>query len=108
MIPDQGPGTNLFSGAAIWGGTPVIDPFSDTVYITTGNNYEIPDSAAQRPNELQIGAVPEETPAGEGEGEQRPDGPRYSYAPQPNSIHPTFGCSACGGTELRDAHVIGR
>ena len=57
MIPDQGPGTDVFSGAAVWGGTPVIDPFSDTVYITTGNNYEIPDSA--RACQL-AGGTPEE------------------------------------------------
>jgi polyvinyl alcohol dehydrogenase (cytochrome) len=45
MIPDQGPGTDVFSGGAVWGGTPVIDPFTQTVYVTTGNNYEIPESA---------------------------------------------------------------
>lgn len=45
MIRDQGPGTDVFSGAAVWGGTPVIDPFTETVYVTTGNNYEIPQSA---------------------------------------------------------------
>ncbi|HEV8550846.1 MAG TPA: PQQ-binding-like beta-propeller repeat protein, partial [Polyangiaceae bacterium] len=46
MIPDQGPGTDVFSGAAVWGGMPAIDPLSGTLYVTTGNNYEIPQSAA--------------------------------------------------------------
>ncbi len=45
MIPDQGPGTDVFSGAAVWGGTPVINPLAGKVYVTTGNNYEIPQSA---------------------------------------------------------------
>ncbi|MEE1942827.1 PQQ-binding-like beta-propeller repeat protein [Streptomyces sp. TRM 70361] len=33
-----------FSGAATWSGTPAIDPESGTVYITTGNNYTVPQS----------------------------------------------------------------
>ncbi|MGC9666071.1 PQQ-binding-like beta-propeller repeat protein [Planosporangium sp. 12N6] len=44
-IPDQGPGTDIFSGAAVWGSTPAVDPASGTVYITTGNNYEMTQRA---------------------------------------------------------------
>lgn len=44
-LPDQGAGTDIFSGAPIWGGTPAIDPASGSVYVATGNNYEIPQSA---------------------------------------------------------------
>jgi polyvinyl alcohol dehydrogenase (cytochrome) len=45
-IDDQGAGSDIFSGAAVWGGTPAIDPASRTVYVTTGNNYEVPAEAA--------------------------------------------------------------
>ena len=31
-----------FSGVAVWGSTPVLDPERRTVYITTGNNYTVP------------------------------------------------------------------
>jgi polyvinyl alcohol dehydrogenase (cytochrome) len=34
-----------YSGGAVWGSTPAIDPASNTVYITTGNNYSVPQSA---------------------------------------------------------------
>jgi polyvinyl alcohol dehydrogenase (cytochrome) len=32
-----------FSGNAVWGSTPVIDPKRKSVYVTTGNNYTVPD-----------------------------------------------------------------
>jgi len=32
-----------FSGNAVWGSTPVIDPKRGSVYVTTGNNYTVPD-----------------------------------------------------------------
>jgi polyvinyl alcohol dehydrogenase (cytochrome) len=34
-----------YSGGAVWGSTPAIDPASNTVYITTGNNYSVPEAA---------------------------------------------------------------
>ncbi len=34
-----------YSGAAVTGGTPVIDPTSKTLYFGTGNNYSIPAAA---------------------------------------------------------------
>lgn len=37
------PGTD-FSGNAIWGSTPAVDAKRGSLYITTGNNYEVPDS----------------------------------------------------------------
>jgi polyvinyl alcohol dehydrogenase (cytochrome) len=33
-----------YSGGAIWGSTPAIDAASNTVFVTTGNNYSVPDS----------------------------------------------------------------
>lgn len=36
------PGDPGYSGAAIWGSTPAVDPQRNAVYITTGNNYSLP------------------------------------------------------------------
>lgn len=33
---------NGFTGCAVWGSTPVIDPKRGSVYVTTGNNYSVP------------------------------------------------------------------
>ena len=38
---------NGYTGCAIWGSTPVIDPKRGSVYITTGNNYSVPDAVLQ-------------------------------------------------------------
>jgi polyvinyl alcohol dehydrogenase (cytochrome) len=32
-----------YSGNGVWGGTPVVDPKRGSVYVTTGNNYTVPD-----------------------------------------------------------------
>lgn len=56
-ISEQGEGTDVFSGAAVWSGVPAIDPQTDTIYITTGNNYEIPQSAMEC---QQAGGTPAE------------------------------------------------
>jgi polyvinyl alcohol dehydrogenase (cytochrome) len=45
MVPDNGGLPGGYSGGAVWGSTPALDPSSDTLYITTGNNYTIPASA---------------------------------------------------------------
>ena len=34
-----------YSGGGVWSSTPAIDPASNTIYITTGNNYSVPQSA---------------------------------------------------------------
>jgi polyvinyl alcohol dehydrogenase (cytochrome) len=33
-----------YSGAAVWGTTPAIDPATNTLFVTSGNNYTVPDS----------------------------------------------------------------
>jgi polyvinyl alcohol dehydrogenase (cytochrome) len=40
-IPISGCG---YSGASVWGTTPAYDPASNTLFVTTGNNYTVPDS----------------------------------------------------------------
>jgi polyvinyl alcohol dehydrogenase (cytochrome) len=34
-----------YSGAAVWNGTPALDPETNTLYVGTGNNYSVPDAA---------------------------------------------------------------
>ena len=38
---------NGYTGCAIWGSTPVIDPKRGSVYVTTGNNYSVPDDVLE-------------------------------------------------------------
>ena len=51
-----------FSGGAIWGSTPVIDPGRNSVYVNTGNNYTVPhailDCATATDVKACIDAVP--------------------------------------------------
>jgi len=42
MVPDNNGHPDAYSGAAIWGSTPVVDAARKTVYVATGNNYTIP------------------------------------------------------------------
>jgi polyvinyl alcohol dehydrogenase (cytochrome) len=44
MVPDNGGRPGGYSGNAVWSGTPAIDTSGRTVYVTTGNNYTVPDS----------------------------------------------------------------
>ncbi|MFC8451374.1 PQQ-binding-like beta-propeller repeat protein [Kitasatospora sp. NPDC057223] len=44
-VPDNGGQAGGYSGAAVWG-TPAIDAEHRTVYFTTGNNYQVPQSVA--------------------------------------------------------------
>jgi len=56
-VPDNGGLPGGYSGGSIWGGTPAIDPRSDRVYVTTGQNYAVPDAA----KECQLaGGTPDE------------------------------------------------
>jgi len=46
LEPDNGGLAGGYSGAAVWGSTPMIDVDRGLVYVATGNNYSIPPSAA--------------------------------------------------------------
>lgn len=46
MAPATDADTHAYSGNAIWGSSPVIDPSRKVVYVTTGNNYSVPDSVS--------------------------------------------------------------
>jgi len=43
MLPDNNGAPGGYSGGAVWGSTPALD--KGTLYITTGNNYTVPDAA---------------------------------------------------------------
>jgi len=51
MAPDNGGKTGGYSGAAVWGSTPAIDPANSLVYVGTGNNYTVPAGVCTEPNE---------------------------------------------------------
>jgi polyvinyl alcohol dehydrogenase (cytochrome) len=42
MTLDNNGRTDGFSGVAVWGSTPVVDAARNTLYVTTGNNYNVP------------------------------------------------------------------
>lgn len=46
MTYDNGGALDQFSGAAVWGGSPTIDPARNSVYVPTGNNYRVPQAYA--------------------------------------------------------------
>jgi polyvinyl alcohol dehydrogenase (cytochrome) len=49
--PENGGAGGGFSGVAVWGSTPVVDPQRGSLYVTTGNNYSVPPGAdALRPD----------------------------------------------------------
>jgi polyvinyl alcohol dehydrogenase (cytochrome) len=43
-VPENGGVPGGYSGGGVWGTTPAIDPASNTLYITTGNNYSVPQA----------------------------------------------------------------
>jgi polyvinyl alcohol dehydrogenase (cytochrome) len=45
-VPDNGGATGGYSGNAVWGSIPVVDPSRKLVYIATGNNYTVPANVA--------------------------------------------------------------
>jgi polyvinyl alcohol dehydrogenase (cytochrome) len=51
MTPSNGGKTGGYSGAAVWGSTPVVDPSNFMVYVGTGNNYTVPAGVCTTPGE---------------------------------------------------------
>lgn len=43
-VPDNGGQPGGYSGGSVWGSTPAIDPKRNSVYIGTGNNYNVPQT----------------------------------------------------------------
>jgi polyvinyl alcohol dehydrogenase (cytochrome) len=44
IVPDNNGQPGGYSGGGVWGGMPAINPASNTVFITTGNNYTVPQT----------------------------------------------------------------
>jgi polyvinyl alcohol dehydrogenase (cytochrome) len=47
--PDNGGQPGGYSGNAVWGSTPVVDPSRHLIFIGTGNNYTVPASVTADP-----------------------------------------------------------
>jgi polyvinyl alcohol dehydrogenase (cytochrome) len=56
MTPSNNGQTGGYSGAAVWGATPAIDPLNFMVYVGTGNNYTVPAGVCTQPG--QTGCTP--------------------------------------------------
>ena len=57
-VPNNGGKPNGYSGVAVWGSTPAIDPKRKLVYIATGNNYSVPQKVKNC-----IAQLPSQTPS---------------------------------------------
>ena len=44
MVPANAGVPGGYSGVGVWGSTPALDPSQGTVYVTTGNNYTLPQA----------------------------------------------------------------
>jgi polyvinyl alcohol dehydrogenase (cytochrome) len=42
MTPDNFGVAGGYAGVSVWGSTPVVDPARNSLYVTTGNNYNVP------------------------------------------------------------------
>lgn len=51
MTPANNGQAGGYSGAAVWGSTPAIDPANFMVYVGTGNNYTVPAGTCAAPGE---------------------------------------------------------
>jgi polyvinyl alcohol dehydrogenase (cytochrome) len=51
MTPSNGGQPGGYSGNAVWGSTPVVDPRKGMVYVATGNNYTVPAGVCTSPTE---------------------------------------------------------
>jgi polyvinyl alcohol dehydrogenase (cytochrome) len=47
MVPDNGGLVGGYSGGGIWDSTPVVDPKRNSLYVGTGNNYQVPIAVQQ-------------------------------------------------------------
>ena len=51
---NNGSDSNLpgyYSGGAVWGSAPVVDPATGLLYVTTGDDYSVPAGTCQKPNQ---------------------------------------------------------
>jgi polyvinyl alcohol dehydrogenase (cytochrome) len=55
-VPDNGGLPGGYSGGAVWGSTPAINPTGNLLYVGTGNNYTVPAGVCTTPG--QVGCAP--------------------------------------------------
>ena len=56
-VPDNGGAGGAYSGAPVWGSTPVVDAQRGSLYVTTGNNYSVPPGPPPTPPDNHVDAV---------------------------------------------------
>jgi len=50
-VPDNHGQPDQYSGNAVWGSSPVVDPSRGTLYVGTGNNYTVPAGVCSEPDQ---------------------------------------------------------
>ena len=60
-VPDNYGKSDGYSGGAVWGSTPAIDPKRNSVYIGTGNNYNVPQTVKDCIASLSSQTAPDES-----------------------------------------------
>lgn len=60
-VPENYGQSDGYSGGAVWGSTPAIDPKRNSVYIATGNNYNVPQTARDCIAKLSSQTAPDES-----------------------------------------------
>lgn len=60
-VPENYGESDGYSGGAVWGSTPAIDPKRKLVYIATGNNYNVPKTVRNCITKLSSQKAPDES-----------------------------------------------
>ena len=60
-VPENSGQSDGYSGGAVWGSTPAIDPKRNSVYIGTGNNYNVPQTVRDCTASLSSQIAPDES-----------------------------------------------
>lgn len=50
-VPDNGGRTDQYSGGAVWGSTPAVNPAAGLLYVGVGNNYTVPSGVCRMPGQ---------------------------------------------------------
>jgi polyvinyl alcohol dehydrogenase (cytochrome) len=62
LLPENQGRPGGYAGNAVWGSTPVVDTKRNTLYVTTGNNYDVPQAVKDCEKARQAAADPASEP----------------------------------------------